>query len=1154
MNTQQRFRLTRLALCVALAVGSASVYAQNTTAAVTGKITNPDGKAVAGATVTILHVDSGVLNTLSTDGDGRYVLRGLRVGGPYTITITKDGVTEKREGVYLQLAETTAVDAKLGGAQKVETIIVTGSSLLSDKFSNTAIGAGTALSRAEIETLPSIQRNLQDFARTDPRVAQTDKERGEISVGGQNTRFNKITIDGVNISDTFGLEANTLPTLKQPISIDAIQSVQVNVSNYDVSQTGYTGGNINAVTKSGTNQFKGTVSYVYRDDKWVGQRYSRTTDIYTDAPKFEESTKGFTLGGPIIKDKLFFYVGYEELKSTRNVPDIGPIGSNAASITPISQSEISSVTALAQSAYGINLGSLETTGRELSVKDTLGKVDWNISANHRASLRYTKTEQTEPIFPTFFSTAPTAISLSSHWYNQEKTIETLVGQWFADWTPTLSTEFKMSKRDYHSEPNNNSNLPQMQFTFSGALPANTPSGIAVANRSLNTGTERSRHFNILDTKTNDLYFGVNWTRGDHEIKGLFDYSENKIFNAFLQDTKGNYTFSCVNSSATYTYTFGTINCATATNAQVDAAILENFQRGRPSSYLVQVPLNANGSLNDGVAQFKLNNQGVAIQDTWTMNPNLTLQFGVRVDTPLMPQKTLANAAAAAAPVAGSVSGTTVTRATGGFGLDNTVNIDGDTLVQPRFGFNYTFDSKRPTQIRGGVGLFQGAAATVWISNIYSNNGVATRVVGCGTSGFAACPVAGGIFRADPAAQITNFAGAAPAANVDFLQPGLGQPSVWKANLGIEHQLPWWDIVASVEYLGTQTESGIYYQHLNLGAPVRAGADGRQLFYTPTALNSACWNQVSGARITSGTVNGVNCGADNRARALSNASFNNVLLAAKTNQGRGQLITASLSGQIAKALNWSLAYTYTEQTEVSGLTSSVANSNWNSRAIFNPNDNVASNSAYLTKDRINGTLRYEKQFFKGYKTRFGMFYEGRSGKPYSWTFNNDMNGDANGGNDLLYIPRAPGSGDVIFAGATAADRAAAEEQFWKIVNENGLAKYAGRTVERNTSFSPWVNSIDLNVSQEIPTFFKGHKAVFVFDILNFGNLLNKRWGRITEMAFNGNGGQTRSFVNFAGIDSTTGKYVYAVGSPNDFTLRQVRGESQWALQATIRYEF
>ncbi|MBL8513156.1 MAG: hypothetical protein JNJ55_04120 [Betaproteobacteria bacterium] len=156
---------------------------------------------------------------------------------------------------------------------------------------------------------------------------------------------------------------------------------------------------------------------------------------------------------------------------------------------------------------------------------------------------------------------------------------------------------------------------------------------------------------------------------------------------------------------------------------------------------------------------------------------------------------------------------------------------------------------------------------------------------------------------------------------------------------------------------------------------------------------------------------------------------------------------------------------------------------------------------------------------------------------------------------MYIPRAFGSGDVLFLGDTAGNRAN-EQRFWDIVNSEGsLAKYAGRTVERNTAFSPWTNSVDVNMSQEIPSFFKGHKAVLVFDILNFGNLLNKRWGRITEMAFNGNGGQTRSFVNFVGIDQATGKYVYSVSNrANDFTDRQARGESQWGMQVTLRYEF
>jgi hypothetical protein len=490
----------------------------------------------------------------------------------------------------------------------------------------------------------------------------------------------------------------------------------------------------------------------------------------------------------------------------------------------------------------------------------------------------------------------------------------------------------------------------------------------------------------------------------------------------------------------------------------------------------------------------------------------------------------------------------VTRQSGGFGLDNTHTIDGETLVQPRVGFNYTFDFPRPTQLRGGVGLFQGAAATVWISNIYSNTGVATRVVGCGTAGFAACPSAGGIFSPNPTTQQTSFAGAAPAANVDFLQDGLSQPAVWKGNLAFEHKLPWGDMVFGLEYLATQNKIAIYYQHLNLGAPTRTGTDGRPLFYTPTAYNPACWSST-GSRITTGTV----CSVDNRTRALSNPNFNNVLLAAKSDEGKGQLATVSLSGRVMRDWSWSAAYTYTEQTEVNGLTSSVSNSNWQARASFNPNAPEVSNSAYLVKDRINFTLAFEKAFFRGYKTRFGMFYEGRTGKPYSWTFSNDANGDGIFGNDLLFIPRAPGSGDVIFLGDTASNTAT-ETRFWQIVNDNGLNKYAGGVAPRNSAFSPWTNNVDLRLSQEVPSFFKGHKAVFSFDILNFGNLLNKKWGHIDEMAFQGQGGQIRTFVNFVGIDPASGKYIYSVRNPDDFTTRQVRGESQWAMQLTFRYEF
>ena len=1131
MTNHNRLRLSKLALCVAIAVGSASVYAQNTTSAISGRISAVDGKFVAGAQVKILHVESGSVTNVVTDAEGRYSARGLRTGGPYAITITKDGQTEKRENVFLTLAETATLDAKLGASKpQVETIEVAASAV-SDAFSKTAMGAGTNISRAELEGFGSINRNLQDYARTDPRFSQIDKESGAISLGGQNNRYNSVTVDGVNISDTFGLEANNLPTRKQPISIDAIQSVQVNVSNYDVTQKGYTGANINAITKSGTNDFKGSVYKVYRDQKLVGDRYSRATGIYSAPPSFSEDTKGFTLGGPIIKDKLFFFVAYEELASTRGSPDFSPIGGNAGVTVGITPSAIAGAQSIASTTYRFDIGSPDIPSGQLAVKDLTAKLDWNISDRHRANIRYNKTEQSEPIYPNF---SATQIALTSNLYSTTKTIETTVGQLFSDWTDTFSTELKVSTRDYDQVHKTPVRTPQVQLSFPGALPAGVVA--AAGTRSFVFGTEQSRQLNFLSTKTTDAYAGGTLFLKDHEVKFGADYSLNDFSNAFVNNTFGNYTFSCINSSATYTYTFGAINCGTATAAQVEAATLENFRIGRPSSYLVQVA-SPGRVIGDAVGKWQLANFGYFAQDTWTVNKNLSVMIGARIDVPKTSDKPLANAAAAAPLIAGSG----LVRNSGGFGRDNTITIDGVSLFQPRVGFNYTFDSKRPMQLRGGVGLFQGAAASVWLTNPYQNPGVITTTIGCGTGAFAACPSVGGTFSANPDVQ-PRLAGTPPAANVDLIDKDLGQPSVWKANLAFEHQLPWFGMVASAEFLYTKTNTGIYYQHLNLGGSTRSGADGRQMFWTDAGYNPACWTSL-GNVVTSAA-------CSQRARSLSNPNFGNVLLAAKTKEGGGNQATVQLSRPMMQGWGWSLAYTYTTSKEVSGLTSSIANSVWTARAIFNPNEDVASNSNYLIKDRFNGSLMWERAFFGKYKTRVGFFAEGRRGKPYSWVYANDMNGDGQFGNDLMYIPRGQGSGEVAFAGATPADQAANESAFWAIVNSTGI-KTRGGVVSRNDSDNPWTNTVDMRVTQELPGFAKEHKSVISLDIFNVGNLLNKKWGRIDEAPFP----STRSFVNYAGTDAQ-GRYVYALrnGGVTDFTTRQARFESQWQAQVTFRYEF
>lgn len=1143
MNNLSWMAFSRSAVGAAVAIViAAPVMAQNTTSAIGGRVVGADGAGIAGANVAILHTESGSLVNATTNADGRYLARGLRVGGPYTITFTKDGQSDKREGVFLALAETLALDTTLGAP--VTTITVTGRGI-SDKFNRSTMGAGTSIGSRELNAQASIARNLQDYARADPRVSQTDKERGEISVAGQNSRFNSITIDGVKINDTFGLESNNLPTAKQPISIDAIQSVQVNVSNYDATQKGYTGANINAVTKSGTNEFKGSLYYVWRNDTFAGQRLNRTNYSYSPPPAFKEATTGFTLGGPIVQDKLFFFVNYEELKSSRNAPSFSPLGGSLTNVG-ITPTLISGVQNIARTQYGIDLGDSNVpSGVNLTVKDTLVKLDWNISDDHRASLRYTKTAQTEPIFPNF---STTQLSLSSNWYTQEKTIETLVGQWFADWTPTFSTELKYSRRDYDSVPENNARLPQMGFAVTGPTPTGTPSSVPTGTRTLYTGTEASRHFNILRTNTDDGYAAANWQLGDHELKFGADVSRNKIFNAFLQNTLGNYTFSCVNSSSTYAYSGavpidptatnpGQVNCSNA--AQVEAAILENFRLGRPSTYTAQVPLSGR-TLEDGVAGWTLTETGLFAQDTWNLSKQLTLMAGVRVDNQTTGEKPVANANAAAAYVPGNPG--TNTRASGGFGRDNTATLDGEQLVQPRFGFNYNLPTERRMQVRGGFGLFQGAAATVWLSNPFSNPGVATTTVGC-TSGPTPCDPNGGVFSPNPDTQpgLSAFPGAVPAANVDFIDKGLGQPSVWKANLAFEAELPWNGIVASAEWMFTKTKQGIYYQNLNLGPVMGTGTDGRELYYNGQGLDDACWN-ANGSAITTGAT----CGGLS-SRGLRNLSYNNVLLATETKKGGGNAITLALSQPARDGFSWAAAYTRTTAKEVSPLTSSTSFSNWGGRSVFNPNEEVEANSAYLVRDRWNGSLSYSQAFVDKYRTTVGLFYEGRKGKPYSWTYNNDLNGDSVSGNDLMYIPKGPGSGEVVFGGA-------GEAAFWNVVEQfDELKNSKGGVVKRNGSFSPFVNTFDLRLAQEMPGLFGNNKATVTFDILNVGNLLNKKWGRTDEIGFQSGGAAARSFVNYGGLDSS-GRYVYNVTTLEDYATRQAKGESQWAAQITLKYEF
>ncbi|WP_460764722.1 TonB-dependent receptor [Lysobacter fragariae] len=1074
MTHSNRVRMSKLTLGLLAILATAPAFAQSTSAGLGGRVTGTDGQPVAGAEVTITHAESGTVSHAVTDADGRYNARGLRVGGPYTISIDKSGAGHSsQEGVYLNI-DANQVDVALGAdvttLEAVKAVVGNGS----DVFSADKMGAGMTVTREQLQNFGSIKRDLQDYARMDPRVAQTDKTRGELSVLGQNSRYNSITIDGVSVNDTFGIESNSLPTERQPISMDAIDEVQVNVTNYDVAQPRYSGANINAVTKSGTNDFHGSVYYIFRDKDMVGDLNGVDFAGWKD-----EKTYGATFGGPLLKDRLFFFTSYEKFTRTGPGSSNGPAGSGVAIEAPgISQAEINDIIDIARTNYGFDAGSLNPpSDAKNETEDKLVKFDWNINDNHRLSLRLNETEQSVAIFPN--PTNSSRISLSSQAYTQVKSFKSQVAQLYSDWSDSFTTEFKVSHRDYDSRPVLNAVLPTMVVNVGGDGP--DADNVNDGDGYVFLGTDQFRHANVLTTETWNYYGVGSWFVGDHTFKFGFDYESNEIYNLFVESSLGVFGFNSIND-----FRSGHYSSIPAVNVFSGF----NLRTAAPGA--------------NPAAEFTLENLGLFVQDSWAVTPNLTLQYGIRADIPKVDEKPRYNQVASDF-----------------FGYRNDTTIDGNELIEPRVGFNYTFDSERRTQMRGGVGLFQGSAANVWLANPYTNNGQTIQVFSASS---------GDVTFGNGGYAVTLPPGTTPRQDLDILESGLKQPSVWKGNLAIDHELPWWGLVGSAEVVLTKVNDALAYQHLNLGAPTGIAPDGREIFWS---------NASTGSGST---------------RANRDSRFNDVLLTKQTNKGKGQNLTLSLT----KPNNggdwfWQLAYAFSEATEASPLTSSRGISNWRNQASFNPNEIVEERSSYVVKDRFTGAVNWSHAFFGDYKTNVGLFYEGRSGSPYSWTFKNDANGDGIV-NDLLYIPAGPS--DVIFrdiaGGLTGAQQA---QIFWDAVGAHPeLAGSRGTAVHRNDSFMKWRNNFDLRVSQEIPGFFKGNKAMVWMDVLNVGNLLNKEWGQSEEVLFDdGAGAFARNFVTYRGIDPATGKYIYEVtGSPEKYNLRDL--PSRWAIQVGIKYSF
>ncbi|ACB73434.1 TonB-dependent receptor [Opitutus terrae] len=1040
-----------------------------TTSSLSGTVVNESGNAVPGASVVIVHQPTGVITNATTRADGNFAIRGLRPGGPYSVTVTAEAfAANETTDIYLDIdrGANLAIRLKPEEAIKLEKYTVTASAI-EQLFDPTQTGSGTYATSRELDDLPSGDRSINSLARLDPRITYNrDPYDRAISVNGMSNRYNLIQVDGVNASDPFGLNANNTAAERNVVPMDSLEALAISTSPYNARNAGFVGARINAITKSGTNEFHGALTYSFRgnsvplpiannDLQLVGDELDGRT---YNLARFEEQTWGATLGGPIIKNRLFFYLAYEKVDEDRVAP---------TPTTRLDSGTVAQIVAKAQE-LGFEPGSAEPpAANKLTDENLLAKIDWQINANHRATFRYNTVESSRPSFPLFGSGASqNNFSFDSDWYKQKTENTSYIGQLISRWSDRLNTEFSASRSEYHSEPVSNTRQPYVEIRNIPVAGSSNTAYVAF-------GTEYSRHFNVLDVESDTTELFATYELSDaHTLQAGLQYDNNKVFNAYVQYSLGYYRYNSLND------------------------FLTNAAAGGASG---QYQYNFIDPDVEAAARFDEGNAGLFINDNWRVTDTLSVDVGARIDVPLLPEDV---------PLNQSFQST--------FGVRNNYTYDGDSIVQPRVGFNWQprFDSKR-TIIRGGVGLFYGRMPRVWLSNSYSNTGFNYVSYQSNTLP----PIS-----ANPDNQPTS--GTSPAQQVAFLDPGFKLPSRWKANLAIERELGFWNLKASAEIEATKVKNDVFYSNINL-QPTGTGPDGRELYWASYAATSR------------------------NTQLKSTAFTNKIIRLGNTDEGATRAITFSLERpQTRDGWYWKASYVNTDAEEVLFGTSSVAASNWNNRSVFNANAPEKHTSELEVKHRILFNISKEFEFVHGYPTTVSTIYEGRSGYPFSFTYSGDANGDAVSGNDLLYVPTRGDTSAVRFA--TPAD----QENFYKIVDRFGLTE--GRAVAADAQRYPWVNTFDFSIKQQVKLPGWKHRLVLGLDILNLGNLLNDKWGLIR--------GSNQFFVkreNVATVvyDGVAKQYVYSRVSTdlanNKFNPSLGRGEpaaSRWSVLLTARYEF
>ena len=1027
---------------------SVCMMGQITTASMAGKVTlQGTDEELIGATIVAVHEPSGTRYGAVTNAQGRYNIQGMRPGGPYTVTASYIGHgTKALKDITLQLGEVYDLNIWLSeDANQLGEVVI---SAKASKFAAEKTGATTNISNAQIMNMPTANRSITDLARLSPYA-------NGMSFAGGDGRSTNFTLDGANLNNNFGL-SSSLPGGGSPISMDAIDEIQVVVSPFDVRQSNFIGGGVNAVTKSGTNTFKGTAYIYHTNENMHGNRVDNT-DL-GERGKVRNTTYGFTLGGPIVKDKLFFFANleYSKIPSVANRWRASENGvadpDNYISRTTLS--DMQKVQEYMRSKYGYDTGSYTDFPADESNLKLLGRIDWNINDAHHLAVRYNYTKN-QAWNATNGNSGNTGYRLSgmnrfsqysmafaNSMYSMDNKVNTISADLNSRFGEKFANQLLITYSDIQDVRGTNSSEFPFIDIMNGYSVADDGTISQVLEPYMSLGYELFTYNNKVQNKVTTVTDNFTWYAGAHKVTAGLNFEHQLANNSYMRNGTGYYRYRS----------------------------LEDFLTGAEPE-AVALCYGYNGEAKPA-AQVQFNQIGLYVQDEWNITDRVKLTGGIRFDNITFDNDdVMTNNAILARDFGGRTINTGEWPAT---------NIQ----ISPRVGFNWDVFGDKTMKLRGGTGLFAGRLPLVFFTNMPSNSGmiqnIATAVTkyknGVATSidsrlaNFAGDIVTDRnefISRLGVPTTITPEDGVVPS-SIAGIDHDFKMPQVWKTSLGIDMQIP-------MSFPLSLTAEATYTKKIN---------DVMLVNYN-IIDNDGSWEKLKGA--------------DNRYLYPSSfnhySDINDACVLTNTHKGHGWTFNLTANAEPIENLNIMAAYTHTVMKEVSGMPGSNASSAWSGLyTIDGPNYATVQNSQYVIPDRIIASVSYT---WKDHD-HFSLFYQGYSPSGYSFFYKGDLNGDGIQ-NDLMYIP----ANDSEINFTNESDR----ELFWNFVNQDSyLSSHKGEYAEAYSARAPFVHRFDFRWAHDF-TFKIGstaHRLQLSADVENIGNLFNSKWGVEKNMAncFNG----------------------------------------------------